>query len=357
MSISTRKAKGIGTLAHKFIVPDLAGPFTGGTVYNGQLLSALSELGLNACRLDLASICESLADPAPCYVWVDSLYLNELPSIRDNCRSNHTIGLLTHYLPSLVHRGANVQRWQLSLEEQRALDAADAFLVSSPFMRNALENLVISKRRTLVVEPGCLPPKCDTQVPAGAVVSAILVANLTPGKGIEPFLRELAKQVRPSDNFMLKIVGSVDLDKPYALACEQVARAHPKLSECVVFCGARCPSAALEEISRSNLFVSASVMETFGMALSEARTIGVPILAHAGGNVRAHLEKKTGGELVDTHDQLARSFLDLCRNQWALMKRLKAARQFATPRRAWSDAAKDYLNQIPSLDVAMLRQV
>ncbi len=357
MSIARREANDGRTVAHKFIAPDLAGPITGGTVYNGQLLKALLELGLNACRLDADRVRDALLDRSPCHLWVDSLYLDELPAIRSDCRSNHTIGLLAHYLPSLVLKGAAVQREDLSPEEQRALDVADVFLVTSRFMRDTLSKLSNTKRPMLVVEPGCVAPRRGFRVPGGAALSAILIANLTPGKGIEPFLCELADQLRPSDNFLLKIVGSSDLDKPYALACERVAHAHPQLSRCVVFCGARSPLAVGEEISKSNLLVSASVMETFGMALSEARTIGVPILAHAGGNVSAHVENKAGGELVESHRHLARSFLDLCRNRWALIKRLKAASQFKTPQRAWSEAANDYVTQIPRLERSMRVQV
>ncbi len=342
-----RESKRSGSVEHKFVVPDLQGPSTGGTVFNAQLLTALSEMGVDASRLDEKGARDDLADPFPCYVWVDSLYLNELPTIHDNC--NHSVGLLAHYLPSLVHSGDAVDRACLSPEEQRALDVADAFLVTSTFMRNKIENLSHAGRHILVVEPGRMPHRHGIRMPERNAVSAILVANLTPGKGIEPFLSELAAQVCEADDFLLKIVGRGRLDKPYALACERAVRSHPKLSRCVVFCGARSPEAVSEEISDSSLLVSASTMETFGMALAEARTIGVPILAVAGGNVRAHVEREAGGELVSTHKQLASSFLFLCRNQWTLTERFKAANRFATPPRSWTDTAKDYLTQVPPL--------
>ncbi len=342
---------------HRFIVPNLEGPSTGGTVFNGQLLSALSDLGLNACRLDYENFGHALTETPPSCVWVDSLYLNELPAIRRICKSHHAVGLLTHYLPSLVSEGALHERAQLSPAERCAIDAADAFIVTSIFMRQTIECLATVRRPFLLVEPGCLSRGCAIAAPRCHPLSAILVANLLPGKGVELFLRELASQMSASDHFFLRIVGSKNLDLPYALACEQLVHAHPKLSQRVVFCGARSPADVVEEISSSNLVVSASIMETYGMALAEARTLGVPILAHAGGNVGAHVDALAGSELVNTHYELARAFLALGRNQTALTLRVRAARRLASPSRSWIEAAQDFVAQVPRLTDVVLSQV
>ena len=93
------------------------------------------------------------------------------------------------------------------------------------------------------------------------------------------------------------------------------------------------------------------------MALAEARTIGVPILARAGGNVEAHVNARSGGELVKTHAELARAFLELSRNPSALRARVQAARQLASPARSWFDAARDFVVQVPLLAEIVLSQV
>jgi len=342
---------------HRFIVPNLNGPSTGGTVFNAQLLHALSEVGLNAYRLDCDNLAHTLGESSPCCVWVDSLYLDHLRAIRRLSNGRHTVGLLAHYLPSLVREGALVERARLSLGEQYAIDASDAFIVTSPFMRQTLERLAEMPRRFLLIEPGCFSPRCTHVALSRSDLNAILVANLLPGKGIELFLRELADHVRAHDHFQLRIIGSKNLDLSYALACEDLIKEHPKLSQCVFLCGARHPSDVVEEMSLSNLVVSASNMETYGMALAEARTIGVPILAHAGGNVGAHVDACSGGELVRTQGELARAFLELSRNPSALMARVQAARQLASPPRSWFDAARDFVAQASLLAEVMLSQV
>jgi len=342
---------------HRFIVPNLDGPSTGGTVFNAQLLHALPEVGLNAQRLDCDSLAHTLGESLSCCVWVDSLYLDHLRAIRRISNGRHAVGLLAHYLPSLVREGALVERARLSRGEQYAIDASDAFIVTSLFMRQTLERLAESPRRFLLIKPGCFSRRRTHVARSRSELNAILVANLLPGKGIESFLRKLADYVRADDHFELRIIGSKNLDLPYALACERLVKEHPKLSQCVVLCGDRHPSDVVKEMSLSNLVVSASHMETYGMALAEARTIGVPILAHAGGNVEAHVDASSGGELVRTHSELARAFLALSRNPPALMARVQAARQLASPSRSWFDAARDFVSQAPLLAEVMLSQV
>jgi glycosyltransferase involved in cell wall biosynthesis len=83
-------------------------------------------------------------------------------------------------------------------------------------------------------------------------------------------------------------------------------------------------------------------METYGMALAEARTLGLPILAHAGGNVGAHVTSGAGGELVASHEELAAAFLSLCRDPHEHHARLRLARAHALPARAWSQAAAEF---------------
>lgn len=350
-------SSGAPWLRHCFIIPNVDGPITGGTVFNAQFLHALSEMGLTVHSLGYDNLGHTLGESLPCCVWVDSLYLDHLGAIRRMSEGRHSVGLLTHYLPSLVREGAFVERARLSLSEQYAIDAADAFIVTSPFMRETLERLADSPRRCLLVEPGCLSRRSRQAARVRSVLRAIMVANLLPGKGVESFLRELADQARAHDHFDLRIIGSKNLDPPYAQACEHLVKQHPILWRCVVLCGARHPADVVNQISLSNLVVSASNMETYGMALAEARTIGVPILAQAGGNAGAHVDACAGGELVRTHGDLARAFLKLSRSPSVVKARVLAARHWASPSRSWLDAARDFVTQVPLLAELMLSQV
>lgn len=344
-------------LRYRFIVPDLRGPSTGGTVYNARLLAALCEMKLDVRRVEGDEIRAALTDPLPCHLWVDSLCLDILPCCRETGVRRHAVGLLTHYLPSLVKRGAPLQRSQLGLAERFAIDAADAFLVTSEFMRITVMNLLTRIRPVFVVEPGQFAQGRAADAPFATRVSAIMVANLLPGKGVNRFLRELARQVHEDDNFTIRIVGSMTLDADCARACERIVRAHPILSKSIEFAGPRSPSEVVEDIATSYLFVSASMMESYGMAIAEARTLGVPILAVEGGNVEQHVDVKSGGELVRTHSELARKFLGLCRNSSMLAVRIAVARARARSPRNWEQAARDFVRQALALEAQRVTQV
>jgi glycosyltransferase involved in cell wall biosynthesis len=87
--------------------------------------------------------------------------------------------------------------------------------------------------------------------------------------------------------------------------------------------------------------VSASSMESFGMALFEARALGVPILALSGGNVRQHLDSYFGGRSYQSPEELGTALLTLMRTPDELRARLSLART-GSVNRTWDDAAREF---------------
>jgi glycosyltransferase involved in cell wall biosynthesis len=69
-----------------------------------------------------------------------------------------------------------------------------------------------------------------------------------------------------------------------------------------------------EAYRRANLFISASRMETFGMALQEARAHGLPILALDAGHARHHFTDGEDGVLCDSLPALVAQLLALARD-------------------------------------------
>jgi glycosyltransferase involved in cell wall biosynthesis len=124
----------------------------------------------------------------------------------------------------------------------------------------------------------------------------------------------------------------------------------PALARRVSLCGAQSPEETAAALARAELLVSASRMESYGMALAEARVVGVPILACAGGNARAHVAPEAGGQLVPDVPALARACLELARAPERLRERIEQARAHALPARSWHSAAQDFLDQFASLE-------
>ncbi len=316
-----------------FIVPSFGGPITGGTLFNRMLTASLQALGIR-CWVS-STMPAATEDDA---VWVDSLFLDQVPALAKLARRPARLGLLLHYLPSLVEHGAELTESKLSCLEREALAAADMILVPSRFMRSVVERLLAAPPPMVEVEPGRLArgAACLPDPP----VRAILVANLLPGKGVLPLLASLAQKARASDRFLLDIVGADALDGSYAERCRE-AVGNARLRGRARLYGPLSPEATVEHMAQRNLFLSASTMESYGMALAEARCLGLPILAQAGGNVESLVGRESGGEVLSGASALAERFLAICREPAEHRARIARARAGALPPRSWYRVAEE----------------
>src|SRR5688500_18440613 len=122
-----------------FIVPDLDGPISGGTLYNRELVTALRAAGADCAALELNQAASALARDQSALFWLDSLFLAALPELAPVAPGR--IGLITHYLPSLLDHGEGLAPADLDAEERFALEHAARFLVPSEFMQQLLERL------------------------------------------------------------------------------------------------------------------------------------------------------------------------------------------------------------------------
>jgi glycosyltransferase involved in cell wall biosynthesis len=324
-----------------FIVPDLAGPVTGGTLYNAQLIAALERAGVRCIHGSADD--EAFFDrQGAARYWIDSLYLPAWSRLRARLAPAR-IGLLVHYLPSLVAHGREVSAQELDPSEVAALTEADAALVTSPFMQRQLERLGFSGP-VLCVAPGVTLPASQVRG-AGPRPRIAMLCNLVPAKGVLPFLDALGPAIRPSDTFLVTIVGGLDRDAAYAALCRARIEGHPALRGRVRLCGPQPHAQALSMLADSDLFVSASRMESYGMALAEARALGVPVLCRAGGNAGAHVDPMAGGRLADDDQQLADALLELVRDPVELAAREGAARR-AAQARSWDHAAAEFIEAV-----------
>jgi glycosyltransferase involved in cell wall biosynthesis len=344
-------------MAHWFVVPPLDGPISGGTLYNRELIAALQRARFAAAPLDIAEAARTLEAGQEGVFWIDSLYLDAVPRLTRAARQRQTIGLAMHYLPSLVARPQGVSREWLRDDEREALDSADVFLATSPFMQGAIERLLAQPRPIVVVEPGrnAAAARHLDHHPSIAGMRAILVANLVHGKGIEPFFSALAERLahtpRKDDRTRIVVVGSDTTDPEYARKCREQVATSSDLAHAVTFAGALAPELVAARLAESNLFVSASRMESFGMALADARAAGLPILARDAGYASFHVHPQEGGELVSSDEALTTAFVRLSADRREHAVRFEQAREAAVhrPVRSWSDAAADFIVRLGDL--------
>jgi len=339
-----------------FIVPPLAGPASGGTVYNRELLRELSALGVAIETLAPEAAAVALrAGQEGCF-WVDSLFLEQFAALDRENLARRPLGLLSHYLPSLVEHGDALTGARLTAAEAFTLAHAGMLLAPSAYMRSTLIDLGLAAHdRCLVIEPGCLAGGPSPDVTSRGGVRAALIANVTPGKGVEPFLRALAAELAPADPLTLTIAGRLDADPDYARACVRLTETQPMLAGRVTFTGELSPHGVVEQLGRSNLLISASRMEYFGMALAEARTLGVPIVARGAGNAAALVAPAAGGQLLDSDEALARACCTLARDGRAHAQAIRLAHEHLRAPRSFVDAARDFVAQVSAMDLSGAR--
>ncbi len=111
-------------------------------------------------------------------------------------------------------------------------------------------------------------------------------------KGIPEFLAALAGRSKLAEQFVILLFGEGELELPPNLDVRALGRLN-----------------SAEEIARvydsSDVFVSPSAMETFGMALAEAQACGTPVAAFDVGGVRDAVSGECAGYLVPNGDMEA----------------------------------------------------
>lgn len=333
-----RAASSVRRGPHLWLAPPFDAAPTGGTLYGAALVAALRKRGVDCRRVDIEAAIGALVRGEDGVYWIDTLVLDRVPDLRRANARGRPLAIVAHYLPAIVAHGDGVRREQLSATERDALAGADALLATSATMARLLAGLGAG-RPIAVVEPGvevgpAMPALSDPP-------RALVLANVTEGKGVLGLLREIALRAAARDRFVLHVVGSLDRERAYADSCRELVARAPVLRDRVRFAGVLSHAAAMAELARADLLVSASRVESYGMALAEARAAGVPMLTRAGGHAAAHVNVETGGELAVDERDLAARLLALVRDPAELSRRKALAIEHRVAR-SWDEAAHDF---------------
>jgi glycosyltransferase involved in cell wall biosynthesis len=339
----------------RFVLPAGSERASGGNVYNRELVRALRALSAapdaatpggsapSISTLTAEEFRRSIERGEAGLYFVDTLNLREAEGLTHKTPEQHTV-LVVHHLPSL-EPGISPEDPAIGLE-RAALPLFDRFLVTSDFTADLLVRRGFSRERIMTVEPG-LPAVELGPAATESPLRALLVGNLIARKGIRDLLFALAASVQPTDAFSLDIVGHADLDPAYAETVGRVITRTSALAERVRWHS----TTSYEEMSghyrQASVLISAASMETFGMALAEARAYGVPILALDGGYVSRQFTDGLNGRLFKSITALVDEFLRLVRDATAMQALFASARLTATPGpETWDRAARRLLEQL-----------
>jgi len=300
-----------GTL--EFLLPGTLDTLTGGYIYDRRIVAGLAERGwrINVHSLDLsfpqpsepalAAAASTLAGlPDGALVVIDGLALGGMPALVEEHAGRLQIVALIHHPLGLETGLDSKQREQFDAAEARALAVADKILVTSRWTGRLLAERGVPEARIAAVMPGS-ERAALARGSGTSVLNLLCVATLTPRKGHAVLFDALAGlRDRP---WQLVCVGSAERDAQTAAALrEQIetlgltGRIH-MLGE---LSGEECD----RRYAEANVFVLASFMEGYGMALAEALARGLPVLSTSAGAI-PHTVPASAGILVPPGDSAA----------------------------------------------------
>lgn len=315
---------------------------SGGNLYNRNLIDALTDL-LPVETTDFAGAARMLAAGTPGTYFVDTLELRAAGTLRPTAPHQY-LGLVVHHLPSL-EPGLAQEHSALEMEAAN-LPRFDLLLATSEFTERWLSRA--SPHGQVVVVPPAASTWSNLSRCYAPPLSALVVANLIPRKGVLPLLRALA-DLGPAP-YSLRVIGRFDLDRPYADACQRALSECRALSDRVELAGP-VPHGEMGSIyDASDLFVSAAAMETFGMALQEARAHGLPILAQDAGHVRQHFTHGENGRLLTAADDVARELVTLAGDDKGMSELFERAQRMRWGSGyTWRDAAERFIARLKAV--------
>ena len=322
---------------------------TGGYLYDRRIALELEARGWSVERLslpagfpfpmaaDLATTRDRLAVvPAGTTVLIDGLALGAMPDLAAELASRLDMVALVHH-PLCLETGLSPAGAEaLEHSERVALASARSVIVTSPRTAATVTDLLgVPESRITVAIPGTdpAPPAAGS---ADGLVRMLCVGTVTPRKGQELLVQALAGL---GGQWELTIGGSLDRH-PAAAARLAAAIARAGVGDRIRLAGELDHDQLAAHYAAADLFVSASLYEGYGMALTEALARGLPIVAVAGGAVADTVPAAAGlmvppGDVGGLRDALQR-----CIHDRAVLARLRGGAMAARPHLpAWGDTA------------------
>lgn len=216
-------------------------------------------------------------------------------------RGRPVVYLYADVLVGQWHRHFGVAGWLGEIVERVTLRLRpDHVIAISETVRRKLIRAGIPADRVSVVHCGyddALVRRIAAERRA-KTVTLISVGRLVPYKGVDVILQALARLVSSGFDLTLEVIGQ----GPERTRLEQLSR-DLRVQDRVRFTGhLRSHADVLRAIASAEIFVSASRIEGFGLALVEAMALGVPYVASDIDAFREVTDSGRGGYLVPPRD-------------------------------------------------------
>lgn len=258
---------------------------TGGYGYDRRVMHELEKLGHTVRPIalpasfphpddnDLAVAARLLGDKSRDALIVDGLAYSVLPPSILQTLAPAPMALVHH--PLFLETGLDAaQATRFRASEQAALDRASAVITTSRMTADIVaREFGIPEDLLFAAEPG-VDPAPRAAGSKDETVRLVAVGSLIPRKGYDDLVAALVGLV---GDWRLSIIGATDLAPDYAKGL--IARVSALgLSDRVVFVGKLTADEVAAAYAASDVFVTSSHFEGYGMAIAEAVARGLPIV-------------------------------------------------------------------------------
>lgn len=328
---------------------------TGGTLYDARMLCELRNLGL---RVDPICLPQSFPHPSasdiattkallscPCAaLLIDGLAYGALPDDALGAIRVPVVALVHHPLCLETGLGADDAERLRQIERNALAKAAHIITVSTSVAKSLQTLFGVPEDKITIAPPGLDKTMAehayDNPYPAEAF-HFLAVGAVMPRKGYDILIRGLAHAMRRGylpQNWHLTIVGSIR-DGAYRQKLQTMIMAR-QMAPRLRFTGALDKKQLCAHYRHADVFVSASLYEGFGMALTEAMLFGLPMIVASGGAAQETVPDGAAIKFLEGSEEALSAALRLVTGAPALMRRLAArAREEAIKMQDWKDSA------------------
>jgi glycosyltransferase involved in cell wall biosynthesis len=267
---------------------------TGGYIYDRRMAQGLSERGWS---VEVRELDDSFPHPTPAALEHAARVLSDLPNRTRVVVDGLALGAMPHVIEhearrlriiALVHLplGADISIDRhtgalLEAFERRSFAAATLIIVTGTSTLALLARYGIASDKIVVVEPGTA--RAPLARGSGTMPLRLLsVATLNPNKGHEILMEALSTV--PHRDWHLTCAGSLTRHPETADRVRAAIR-RLGLDDRVTLAGELDAETLDEHYDRADVFVLATLQETYGMAVAEALARGLPVVSTTTGAI------------------------------------------------------------------------
>lgn len=342
-----------------FAVPGSLDTPTGGYAYDRRVIAELRSLGwqVDVCdigdgfpRPGTAGLAKAekqvQALPASAPVVIDGLAFGVMNACAATLARTHRIVALVHHPLALETGVTPADAALLRRSETAALSFAKQVIVTSPQTADILvADYDVAREQITVALPGndAMPL---AQGSSDGICRLLSVGSIVPRKGYDVLVEALNRI--PERSWHLTIAGD-DTRNPETAVSLQKQIAEAKLGDRIAVTGTLSDAALADAYRHTDVFVTASHFEGYGMAATTAIASGLPVVATTGGALSNTVG--AAGILVPPNDPdaLAAALRQVIADPHARKKLRDASRAAAAKLPTWRDTATRFASAIEAV--------